>query len=136
MSSLEDHHVKQKPQDNVETNKYYYYAKQCLKCLFKYSFGSLIRSKKFPDVGAHKCTCTCFQSNKPTNTDTESEMVDSKPNREVNSYSIQDSKEADMKEAVNHHYQSHLKKWDQYQKFPWKVALHLLLVLLVTIQVS
>ena len=142
MSSLEDHHGgKQKYNGTkyVETNYYCYHAKRCLKTLYKYSFGSFIHSMECcPCVGNQKCTCTCFQSNKPTNTDTEIEMVDfsnSKPNREI-SGKVHDSKESYMKKAINRHYQSHLKKWDQHQKFPWKVILHILLVILVTIQVS
>ena len=135
MSSLnEDHNVEQKPQDTAETiyNKFCYYTKECLKILYKYSLGSCIHSKRCPCVARQRCTCTCSQSNK----DAELEMADisnSKPNTE-----IKERKDCEtcMKKAVNYHYQSHVKKWSQHQKFPWKVILHLLLVALVTIQVS
>ena len=40
-----------------------------------------------------------------------------------------------MKEKINLHFQSHLQKWKRRQ-FPFKVTLHLLLVVLVTVQVS
>ena len=126
----EDCYVKQKPQDNAETNKYYYYAKKCLKSLYKYSLESFIHSIRCPGVGSYKCTCS--QSKKGT----ELEMVDfsnSKSNVEIKE---RKESESDMREAVNCHYQSHLKKWNQDRKFPWKVVLHLLLVVLVTVQVS
>ena len=40
-----------------------------------------------------------------------------------------------MKEKINLHFQSHLQKWKR-KHFPFKVTLHLLLVVLVTVQVS
>ena len=40
-----------------------------------------------------------------------------------------------MKEKINFHFQSHLQKWKQ-RHFPFKVTLHLLLIVLVTTQVS
>lgn len=138
MSSLEDHHVKKKPQDSAETNKYYQYAKECLNSLYKYSLGSFIHPKRCPCVISHKCTCTYSQSKKDT--DLESiemgDYLESKSNAEINR--IQERKESEYRiiEAINRHYQSHLKKWSERQKFPWKIVLHLLLVVLVTVQVS
>ena len=46
--------------------------------------------------------------------------------------SIRDTR---MKEKINLHFQSHLQKWKR-KHFPFKVTLHLLLVVLVTAQVS
>ena len=46
--------------------------------------------------------------------------------------SIRDTR---MKEKINLHFQSHLQKWKR-KHFPFKVTLHLLLVVLVTVQVS
>ena len=43
--------------------------------------------------------------------------------------------EEPMKEKVNRHFENHKKKWKR-QKFPWKVLLHILLVVSVTVQVS
>ena len=40
-----------------------------------------------------------------------------------------------MKEKINLHFESHLQKWKR-QRFPFKVTLHLLLIVLVTTQVS
>ena len=43
-----------------------------------------------------------------------------------------------MKEKLRHQFQDHISKWIQYKhpRFPWKLILHLLLVGLVTAQVS
>ena len=40
-----------------------------------------------------------------------------------------------MKKKINLHFESHLQKWKR-QRFPFKVTLHLLLIVLVTTQVS
>ena len=40
-----------------------------------------------------------------------------------------------MKKKIKFHFQSHLQKWKR-QRFPFKVTLHLLLIVLVTTQVS
>ena len=131
MSSLE-----QTPQDNAETNKYFHYGKKCFKKLYKYSLGSFIHSIRCPGVGSHKCTCTYSLSETSEPGIEMTDFSNSKSHIEI--IRIQERKECEycMKEAVNHHYQDHLKKWLQYQKFPWKVVFHLLLILLVTAQVS
>ena len=43
-----------------------------------------------------------------------------------------------IKEKLRHQFQDHIHKWVQYKhpRFPWKLAVHLLLVGLVTAQVS
>lgn len=43
-----------------------------------------------------------------------------------------------MKEKLRHQFQDHIHKWVHYKhpRFPWKLALHLLLVGMVTAQVS
>ena len=41
-----------------------------------------------------------------------------------------------MKERVNRHFENHLQKWKNRKRFPFKVILDLLLIVLVTAQVS
>ena len=43
-----------------------------------------------------------------------------------------------MKERLQHQFQDHIQKWTNtnHRRFPWKLVLHLLLVVSVTIQVS
>lgn len=43
--------------------------------------------------------------------------------------------EEPIKKKVNLHFQNHLQKWKR-QKFPWKPIFHILLVVLITVQVS
>ena len=107
-----------------EPNKYYYYLKQCLKFICKYSIRSC--------PGLKSCQCYCGQCDKSQSDPKESEMVDYPPSITT---SIQHCKQADVKEAVNYHYKDHIQKWKR-QKFPWKVIFHISLIILVTIQVS
>lgn len=56
--------------------------------------------------------------------------------QKANSFQAQiERQEALMKEKVNFHFGDHIKKWKE-RNFPWKVSLHLLLIVLVTVQVS
>ena len=43
-----------------------------------------------------------------------------------------------MRKRIQHHFQDHIRKWKDSERprFPWKMILHLLLVIVVTIQVS
>ena len=41
-----------------------------------------------------------------------------------------------MKDKINHHFENHLQKWKNRKRFPFKVILDILLVALVTAQVS
>ena len=54
-----------------------------------------------------------------------------------NPIDIEKERRADelMKKKIKFHFQSHLQKWKR-QRFPFKVTLHLLLIVLVTTQVS
>lgn len=108
---------------NAETTKYYRYAKKFLELLYRYSIGSLTHSPYA------QCTCTCFQSNDGI------EMVDFSVSKSERDSRLQSTKDMDMKNAVHRHFQSHFERWDLQRRFPWKVVLHLLLIVLVTVQV-
>ena len=41
-----------------------------------------------------------------------------------------------MKEKINHHFENHFQKWKNRKRFPFKVILDILLIALVTAQVS
>lgn len=41
-----------------------------------------------------------------------------------------------LKAEVNLHFENHLQKWWKRKRFPFKIVQHLLLVILVTVQVS
>ena len=87
----------------------------------------------------------CFHSDGPTDKSVTVEMnnFDSglrsgtdpkgKPKRALQSEKARRDKY--MKERIKFHFQSHLQKWKRLH-FPFKVTLHLLLVVIVTIQVS
>ena len=48
-----------------------------------------------------------------------------------------DEADRKMKQRVHHQFQDHIQKWKNtnHQRFPWKLILHLLLVVSVTVQV-
>lgn len=48
-----------------------------------------------------------------------------------------DEADRKMKERLHHQFQDHIQKWTnrRHRRFPWKVVLHLLLVVSVTVQV-
>lgn len=109
--------------------RYCEHAKSCLKVLYDYSVGSCLPAQY---TGASKRNGT------KQRTDAETIEMDDFigliPEREA--VTTKDRKELEMKDAVKFHYQSHLQKWTKHKRFPWKVIFHLLLVVLVTIQVS
>jgi len=45
---------------------------------------------------------------------------------------------SEMRAKLRHHFKSHIEKWtdETKRRFPWKLILHILLILLVTTQVS
>ena len=49
-----------------------------------------------------------------------------------------DKADSKMKERLQRQFQDHIQKWTdaKHRRFPWKVLLHLLLVVFVTVQVS
>jgi len=51
---------------------------------------------------------------------------------------LKERADCNMKERLRRHYQDHVQKWSRERspRFPWKAALHLLLVIFVTTQVS
>ena len=112
---------------------------KCLRILYDYSIGSCITS-----VSCSKY----FRSDKPDHI-------------EMNSYSasftasvsgskktgpaflaekppIETIRKLDklMKERVNRHFENHIQKWKNRKRFPFKVILDLLLIILITTQVS
>ena len=105
------------------------YADKILSVFYWYFFGSIKRSLW--------CTCRYFQNKKNETKRTHKQVYGMNDfSLKQNSDDSQEKEESDMKRDINRHFRNHFEKWDQDQKFPWKGTLHLLLVALVTTQVS
>ena len=98
-------------------------------CLFLYTFGS------------------CSYFGKANNSFTRADRVELRSlwKSQDATYTTEDhwkkkTRKADylMRKQIQHHFQDHIRKWKDSKRprFPWKMILHFLLVIVVTIQVS
>ena len=99
-----------------------------LRILYQFSIGSCIHSL---------LSCSeYFRDDEPYAGPYESVELDGLPgNLKQTPESKKAIRDARMKKKINLHFQSHLQKWKR-KYFPFKVTFHLLLVVLVTVQVS
>ena len=119
---------------NLHANRktrYFEHAKSWLKVLYDYSVGSCVPAQC---AGASKRSKRKENENITAAAVEMDDIMGLIPEREA--ITVKDRRELEMKDAVKFHFQSHLQKWSKHRKFPWKVIFHLLLVALVTIQVS
>jgi len=98
---------------------------RCLECLYAYTIGS--------------CSYAGYNGDR----EKDGGMVEmcQKSNRSVHYHKEQESirlAEAEMKERLHNHFKSHIGKWasKNRRRFPWKVILHIFLLILITTQVN
>ena len=79
-----------------------------------------------------KCCCTSREKEETPHYEILSE------NKKWKRASQVDEADRKMKERLHHQFQDHIQKWTdrKHRRFPWKLVLHLLLVVSVTVQVS
>ena len=108
--------------------------RKCLRILYDYSIGSCIASLPRSAPAYHR-----------SNTGTQNIEMDSMSSSRTNAVLKNPEKpttetfrkiDKQMKEKVNRHFENHFQKWKNRKRFPFKVMLDLLLIVLVTTQVS
>ena len=102
---------------------------KCFWILYDYSIGSCIVSLSCSQY---------FQCDKPQRMEMgsySSESPSSSASAEKTARHTVRGRDTFLKEEVNLHFENHLQKWKR-KRFPFKITLHLLLVALVTVQVS
>ena len=120
-------------------------------CLYAYTIGSclyLIKTEKEADQNAlaiwrsnrrRRCNSDEIEL-KPAEISNSQQSGTSNLEKESNTCTLNEWMKAEckMKKRIQYHFTDHIRRWmdSDQRRFPWKMMLHLLLVALVTTQVS
>ena len=109
------------------------FASRICSCLYMYTFGSC------PFFGQTKISLT-HKDRVELRTLLKSRRVSDTVDQDQEDQWKKKTDKADclMKKRIRHHFQDHIRKWKDTERprFPWKMILHILLVISVTVQVG
>lgn len=110
-------------------------------CLYTYTIGSCLYFTN-ADAPDQKANMKIIELKSMTSTDKKnSKSVLEEDNNVDNEWKKKTARKAadcKMKKRIQHHFKDHVKRWldSHRRRFPWKLILHLLLVAVVTTQVT
>lgn len=107
-------------------------------CLYKYTIGSCLYFKNEPADQIASLEEIELKSMTPNGE--LKDVTEEGVNEWSEEWRRENGRKADckMKKRIQYHFKDHIKRWmdSDRRRFPWKLILHLLLVILVTTQVS
>ena len=111
--------------------------RRLLSCLYLYTFGSCRYSKTSLTHKDRLELRSLWKSASAALVDTQSTSL--RQDQDQEDHWKRKARKADciMKKRIRHHFRDHIRKWTHVERprFPWKMILHVLLVIVVTVQV-